>query len=104
MESRTKAIYECMFSFVSVTSSHAEYKFLKRQIRWPGIPISFRIFHSFFVIHTVKGFGIVNKEEIGFSGTLALPEVIDISPCNLDSSLHFIQPGILHDVFCIEVK
>ena len=33
-------------------------KFLKRQIRWSGIPISLRI-----VIHTVKGFGIVNKTE-----------------------------------------
>ena len=31
-------------------------------------------------------------------------EVIDISPGNLDSSLCFIQPGILHDVLCIEVK
>src|SRR5574337_362554 len=39
------------------------YKFLKRQFRWPGIPVSFRIFHSFFVIHTIKGFGIVNKAE-----------------------------------------
>ena len=28
------------------------------------IPISFRIFHSFFVIHTVKGFGVVNKAEV----------------------------------------
>ena len=28
-------------------------------------------------------------------------EVIDISPDNLDSSLCFIQPGILHDVLCI---
>ena len=28
-----------------------------------GIPISFRIF-QFIVIHTVKGFGIVNKAEI----------------------------------------
>ena len=27
---------------------------------WSGIPISFRIF-EFVVIHTVKGFGIVNK-------------------------------------------
>ena len=99
------------------------YKFLKRQVRWSGIPISFRIFHSLFkgkfiniyptsvqfslsvipdslrphqsqqarppcpsptprvhsnvhrvtlcVIHTVKGFGIVNKAEVdvflGFS-------------------------------------
>ena len=28
-------------------------------------------------------------------------EVIDIFPGNLDSSLCFIQPGILHDVLCI---
>ena len=25
-----------------------EYRFLKRQVRWSGIPISFRIFHSLF--------------------------------------------------------
>ena len=37
--------------------------FLKRQVRWSGIPISFRIF-QFIVVHTVKGFGIVNKVEI----------------------------------------
>ena len=30
---------------------------------WSGIPISFRIF-QFIVIHTVKGFGIINKAEI----------------------------------------
>ena len=30
---------------------------------WSGIPISFRIF-QFAVIHTVKGFGIVNSAEI----------------------------------------
>ena len=29
-----------------------------------------------------------------------MSEVIDISPCNLDSSLCFIQPGIPHDVLC----
>ena len=28
------------------------------------MPISFRILHSLIVIHTVKGFGIVNKAEI----------------------------------------
>ena len=37
--------------------------FLQRQVRWSGIPISLRIFHSL-LIHTVKGFGIVNKAEI----------------------------------------
>ena len=31
-------------------------------MRWSCIPISLRIFQ--FVIHTVKGFGIVNKAEI----------------------------------------
>src|SRR5574341_1325261 len=39
------------------------YRFLKRQVRWSGIPIFFRIF-QFIVIHTVKGFGIVKKAEI----------------------------------------
>ena len=38
-------------------------KFSQEAIRWSGIPISFRIF-LFIVIHTVKGFGIVNKAEI----------------------------------------
>ena len=34
-------------------------------------------------------------------GVICMCEVLDISPGNLDSSLWFIQPGILHDVFCI---
>ena len=38
-------------------------QFLRSQVRWSGIPISFRIF-QFVVIHTVKGIGIVNKAEI----------------------------------------
>ena len=38
-------------------------KFLRRLVRLSGIPISLRIF-QFVVIHTVKGFGIVNKAEI----------------------------------------
>ena len=33
------------------------------QVRWSGIP-SFQNFLQFVVIHTVKGFGIVNKAEI----------------------------------------
>ena len=35
----------------------------RRQVRLSGIPISWRIF-QFVVIHTVKGFGIVNKAEV----------------------------------------
>ena len=41
----------------------ASYRFLKRQVQWSGIPISFRIF-QFVLIHTVKGFGVVKKAEI----------------------------------------
>ena len=39
------------------------HRFLRRQVRWSGIPISFRIF-QFVVIHTVKGFGVVNETEV----------------------------------------
>ena len=48
---------------VLIVASWPAYRFLKRQDRWSGIPISFRIF-KFIVIHTVKGFGIVSKAEI----------------------------------------
>ena len=37
-------------------------------------------------------------------GVICISEVIDISLSNLDSSLCFIQPGVSHDVLCIEVK
>ena len=39
------------------------YRFIRKQVRWSGIPSSWRIF-QFVVIHTVKGFGIVNKAEV----------------------------------------
>ena len=48
---------------VLTVASWPAYTFLKRQVRWSGIPISFRIFHSL-LWYTVKGFGIVNKAEI----------------------------------------
>ena len=35
----------CCFMFISVTSWPA-YRFLRRQVRWSGIPITLRIFHS----------------------------------------------------------
>ena len=43
-------------------ASWPAYRFLRRQVRWSSIPISWRIF-QFVVIYTVKGFGIVNKAE-----------------------------------------
>ena len=50
---------------VLTIASWPAYRFLKRQVRWSSIPISLRIF-QFVVIHSVKGFGIVNKAEMKF--------------------------------------
>ena len=46
---------------------------------WSGIPISFRIF-QFFVIHTIKGFGIVKKAEIDVSLELScfFDDLVDV--------------------------
>ena len=44
-------------------ASWPAYRFLRWQVRWSGIPISFRIF-QFVVIHTVKVFGTVSKAEV----------------------------------------
>ena len=48
---------------VLTVASWSAYRFLRRQVRFSGIPISLRIF-QFFVIHTVEGFSRVNKAEI----------------------------------------
>ena len=57
---------------VLIVASWPAYRFLRKQVRWSDISISWRIF-QFVVIHTVKGFGIVNKAEVDiFSGTLLL--------------------------------
>ena len=48
---------------VLTVASWPAYMFLKRWVRWSGIPISFRIF-QFIVIHTVEGFSVVNRAEI----------------------------------------
>ena len=49
---------------VVIIASQPAYRFLRRQVRCSGILISLRIFHSFFVIHTVKGFSIANEAEV----------------------------------------
>ena len=47
---------------VLTVASWLAYRFLRRQFRWSGIPISW-IFHSF-VMHTVEGFSIVIEAEV----------------------------------------
>ena len=50
----------------SSVASCPVYRFLRRQIRWSGIPTSLRIFHSFCDPHSLKHsqYGIVNKAEV----------------------------------------
>jgi len=48
---------------VLTVASWPAYRFLRKQVRWSGTPISWRIF-QFVVIHTVKGFSIVNEAEV----------------------------------------
>ena len=65
-----QSVFPCVVLTVPIWPA---YRFLSRRIRWSGIPISFRIFPQFAVIHTVKGFSIVNEAEVDvFSGILLL--------------------------------
>ena len=48
---------------ILTVASWLAYRFLRRQVRCSGIPISWRIFHSLWW-STVKVFGIVNKAEV----------------------------------------
>ena len=45
---------------VPAVASWPAYRFLRRQVRWFGIPMSFQ----FLVINTVKGYGIVSETEV----------------------------------------
>ena len=49
---------------ILTVASWPAYRFLKRQVRWPGIPSLFQNFPQFLVIHRVEGFGVVSKAEI----------------------------------------
>ena len=49
---------------VLIVASWPTYRFLRTLVRWSGIPVSLRIFHSFFVSYTVKGFSVDNEAEV----------------------------------------
>ena len=51
-----------LFLLLLSVSSWPAYRFLRRKVRWSDIPNS-NNFPQFVVIHTVKGFSIVNKAE-----------------------------------------
>ena len=49
---------------LSLFGKGSAYRFLRKQVTWSNIPISFRIFHSLLWSTQFKGFGKVNKAEI----------------------------------------
>ena len=54
----------CIFPCLLLTvASWPAYRFHRGQVRWSGSPTSWSIF-QFLVIHTVKGFSIVNEVEV----------------------------------------
>ena len=57
VQSEQQSVVPCP---VITVASWPAYRFLRRQVRWPDIPISFRTF-QFVVILTVKGFSIVDE-------------------------------------------
>ena len=56
-----QSIVPCL---VLTIASWPAYRCLRRQVRWPDIPIS-KNFPQFVEIHTVKGFSVVNEAEVG---------------------------------------
>ena len=80
---------------VLTVASWPAYRFLKRQVRWFGIPIS-KNFPQFVGIHTVKGFGIVNEAEVDvflelsyfFYDPMDVVNLISSSPVFSKSSLN----------------
>ena len=49
---------------ILTVASWPAYRFLGRQVRQSGIPISFKNFAQFVVIQTVKGFSVINEAEV----------------------------------------
>ena len=95
---------------VLTVASWLAYMFLRRQVRWSGIPISWRIF-QFVVIHTVKGFSIVHEGEVDiflefscfFYDPMYVGSLISVFPAFSKSSLNiwkFAVHGLLKP--CLE--
>ena len=106
----TRLLISCSVSFnivvsfpVLTVSSWPSYRFLRRQGRWSGSPISLRIF-QFVVIHTAKGFHVVNEAEVDIF--LEFPCFL-YDPGNVDNlmsvPLPFLNPGLYICKFSVQV-
>ena len=76
---------------VLTVASWPAYKFLKRQVRWSGIPISFRIFHSLLWVYELS----VPK----FFGSIFTLPVFSQVPSSVDWNIPSICPPHLYYYF-----
>ena len=49
---------------VITVASWPAHRFFRGQVRWSGVPISFKSFPQFVMIHTVKGFSVVDETSV----------------------------------------
>ena len=86
---------------VLTVASWPAYRFLRGQVRWSGIPISLRIFYSFFVIHTVKGFSVVTEANV-FLGCCFLYDPTNVGNL-ISGSSAFSKPSLYIWKFSVHV-
>ena len=67
---------------VLTVASWPAYRFLKRQVRWSGIPISFRIFHRLLWSTQSRLWHSQLSRNIYFSGTRLLDDVVNLISCS----------------------
>ena len=70
------------------------YRFLRRQVRWSGIPISWRTLH-FVVIHTVQSFSIINKADFFFWNSLVFSMIQQMLAIWFLVLLPFLSPSCI---------
>ena len=76
---------------VLTVASCPAYRFLRRKLRWSGIS-TFQNFPQFVVIHTAKGFSIVNEAEVDFLNFLAfsmIQRMLEYKACLSPKSRRF---------------
>ena len=83
--------------------SWPSYRFLRRQVRWSGIPFSNNI-PQFVVIHTVNGFSVITKAEVdGFLDFLCyLYDPVDIGNL-ISGSSAFLKSSLYIWMFSVPV-
>ena len=92
---------------ILTVASWPAYRFLRRQVRWSGIPVSLRIF-PFVVFPTVKDFGVINKAKVDvFWNSLAFSMIQHMLEIWSLVPLSFLNPpwttGISQFTYCLSL-